>query len=185
MKPLFLILSGLFFLYLLLPGPTKVEQFSPLPNSYKSQEPGDTTQIPNVAAFFTDLSRKEVTSFYYQNFKEVFSFLGINLPIVKLNYPPQAAHDVIRPYQQSYYLEELVYPLKGSLYINGWEPFDEQGNKRYPFSHPITIGDKPYKAKVTIRYYPAPLWVRLVTWGGVVISTLLLYKLSKKIRSER
>ncbi len=65
--------------YLLLPGPSSVKDIAALPNSVKSSEPGDTIQVPNVAAYFSDMRRKEVTSFYLKE----FSYLkigGITIP---------------------------------------------------------------------------------------------------------
>lgn len=63
MKKYFLILLAifnfLFLLYLVKPAP----QIPDLPNSLKSDLPGDTIQIPNVKGYFTNMSRTEVINF--------------------------------------------------------------------------------------------------------------------------
>jgi hypothetical protein len=76
--------------YLLWPGPSKIEDFPPLPDSLRSDEPGDTIQNPDNAAFFSNLRRKNVISFY----KEQFSYLhifGIKIPPLNTNQPPEEA----------------------------------------------------------------------------------------------
>ena len=52
--------------YLLLPFPT----YPNLPYSIQSQEVGDTTQISNVKAFYTNQYRKDVMPFFYKNISQ-------------------------------------------------------------------------------------------------------------------
>ena len=40
--------------YLLVPGPSKIEDFPPLPTSTKSALEGDTIQNPNIAAYYSN-----------------------------------------------------------------------------------------------------------------------------------
>ncbi len=61
-KLLFIIFLILGTIYLILPAP---KNFPYLPNSIKSIEPGDTVQIANVSAYYTDTSRKEVVDYYF------------------------------------------------------------------------------------------------------------------------
>lgn len=184
LKICYYIFALVFLVYLIFPGPTRVEEFAQFPNSLKSDEPGDTTQIPNVAAYFTQNFRVDIIPFYKQEFSNKFSFLGLNMPFIRLNHPPLYAGEVIRPYQQSYYLEEFVHPLRESLYVNGWEPYNELGRARFKYSHPIAVQGESYKTKVTLRYYVSPIWVRLVIWLGVVSSVFLLFKVAKKALKE-
>lgn len=166
---------------MMLSGPTRVEQFSPPVDSLKSTEPGDTVQIPNTEAFFTYFYRKDIIPFYKKDFGSKFNYFGVNLPFLTLNYPPQYANEAIRPYILSWYLEEFVHPLRESLYVNGWEPYDEQGNPRLKNVHGIVIEDRSFDTKITLRYFYSPLWVRIIVWLGIVLSIALLFKLYKRI----
>ncbi len=184
MKYFFYLFSAILLIYMVLPGPKNVDQFGALPNSLKSTEPGDTTQIANVAAYFSNDFRSFVIPFYKHSFLDNFNYFGIKMPFIGLNHPPEYAALVVRPYIQSWYLEEFVHPLRESLYVNGWEPFDENGARRNKYSFGITINDIPFKSKTTIRYYTSPLWVRILVWAGITFSLVLLYKISKKAFKE-
>ena len=71
-------------IYLIFPSPAPLP---PLPNGLKSDEPGDTVQIPGIYAYYTDLSRQEIISFYQNNYtnSRLFKFPFITY---RLNYPP-------------------------------------------------------------------------------------------------
>ncbi len=132
--------------YLLLPPPSVPP---PLPESTKSNLPGDTVEIPHLYAYFTNLSREEVTSFYQEHYSRS-QFLDIPLPQFVLNHPPEYAWEVIRDTEHSSYLEEIVHPFRESFYINGYEPandpFLEPGSRRETLEYE---GNK-YKAKVLV-----------------------------------
>lgn len=178
LKIIFCIFSLLFLVYLLLPEPSSIADFSPLPNSVKSKLAGDTTQLPNVAAYFSNNYRPFVVNFYKNAYSEKTKFF---LPPLKLNYPPEFAFTAIKDQTQSTYLEEYYYPLKGSIFVNGLEPFYEDGKPKFMGSTPFSADGKNYYTKVTLRYYPASLWSKLVTWAGLNISLVLLWKLSRRI----
>lgn len=184
LKYTYIIFVLLLLVYLLLPAPTKVEDFNPLPDSLKSKEPGDTIQQPHIAAYFSDFYRRDVIPFYMDDFKDKFKFFGISLPFVRLNHPPEYASEVVRPIVQSYYLEEFVYPLRESLFVSGWEPYDETGRPRFKYSHPINIDNQPFKTKVTVRYYPSAWWVRFITWMGIVLAIPALYYLYGRVLTK-
>ena len=57
---IFVIFNLLAVLYLISPTPSLPD----LPNSAKSDLPGDTVQISNVSAYFTNMTRTEVMNFY-------------------------------------------------------------------------------------------------------------------------
>src|SRR5258708_3548859 len=128
-----LFLVGLF--YLLLPGPTKISDFPPLPGSLKSTEAGDTWQNPNNVAYFSKWWRSDVTAYYRKEYQKLncpdTGLKIINpfcyLPPIRLNRPPEEAYQYIRDQQQSTYLEEFTYPLRDSIFVNGFEPFDKNG----------------------------------------------------------
>lgn len=184
-KILFFIISFFLLIYLLLPGPNSVNQFPPLPNSVKSTEPGDSDQNPNTAAYFSDLYRQNVIPFYKEAFSKNFVYFNIKMPYLRLNHPPQYASEVIRPYQQSYYLEEFVHPLRESLYVNGWEPYDEAGKARFKYSHGIVIDQVAFKTKTTIKYYDSPIWVRVLVWMGITVFIFLLFQMFIKINLKK
>lgn len=180
-KIIFFTFSLLLLVYLLLPGPSRVEEFAALPNSLKSTEPGDTTQNPNTAGYFSNFFRIDVIPFYKVEFNKHFVYFGLQMPFIRLNHPPQYASEVIRPYQQSYWLEEFVHPLRESLYINGWEPYDEKGNLRFKYAHGIEINHATFKSKTTIKYYYSPLWVRILVWFGIIMAIYLIYRMFIKM----
>ena len=178
MKIILATLSLVFLIYLLAPGPTSINDFPSLPNSLKSTEEGDTIQVPNVAGYFSNSYRSFATNFYrgiYQS-KTIFPF-----PPLRLNYPPEFAFSAIKDQTHSTYLEEFVYPLRDSLFVNGWEPFEEVTKKpRYQGATPFEPGGKSFETKVTLRYYPSPLWARILVWLGINISLMLVWTVGKK-----
>ena len=65
-KPLVFLLIFVFFIYLVLP----VDRVPDLPDSLKSDEPGDTVEMVGVSAFYTDKKREEVIGFYKDYFSK-------------------------------------------------------------------------------------------------------------------
>lgn len=165
MKSLFkqfvLLVVGFLVVYLLIPSPSFP---SPLPNSPQSREPGDVKDLSHKRAYFTNMSRAEVMDHY----SSVFYLPGLSvIPKVRLNYPPEEAFTYIDDQTLSNYLEEFVFPLRESLYVNGYEPG--------PDDDQIAFEGTPYKAKVTVRYYRSNVFARLLVvglslgmlwWGG-------------------
>lgn len=181
LNALLVLLAIIFLLYLLVPGPRSIDDFGPLPDSSKSNLSGDTVQVPNVSAYFSDNFRDAAITVYGKSYSEQ-TFLPIK-PI-RLNYPPEFAYVAIKDQTQSTYLEELVFPMRESLFINGLEPFEKSGEPRYEGAFPFIVGDIEYLTKVTLRYYPSPVWARLVIWAGVVVSIYLLSKMTRRIISN-
>ncbi len=175
-KSLKAIYVGLFLLgtvYLALPASNN---FPPLPQGVKSTEPGDTIQIANVSAYYTDISREEVVKFY-QNYFSHSSFLAIPLPTLKLNHPPERIKEILRQTQQSTYLEEIVHPFRESLFISGFEWNND------PFTKPerrikniLLIDGKVYQFKVTLFYQESKVWQRLLVFYLTLGATYLLYQ---------
>jgi len=176
---------GLF--YILVPGPSSINDFQPIPKSFKSDEPGDTYQVKNVAAYFSDLNRAEITEYYKGQLRKNFIF-GWLIPPVSLNYPPIMAFQYVRDrLEQSTFLEEYIYPLRGSLFVNGYEPSVEREIKKNtkPISGgPMEVYGKYYKSKTTLRYYPAAWHVSLVTYVGIWVSSVLLFRIFRKAAKE-
>lgn len=183
-KKIYLLFGFLISVYLLLPSP----KLPPpdLPESIKSMEPGDTVQIPNVSAYFTDKSRQEILNFYTDYFSKSF-FLGVPLPTFRLNHPPEYAKQIIRDTTQSYYFEEVVHPFRESLFINGFEwendvftPLEARSQNA------ILVDGKVWKSKVTLRWRASNFIVRLIVFWlewGMLWTVLSLWK--KELRKAK
>lgn len=163
---------------MVLPGPTQIGNFTALPDSIKSTLEGDTIHVPNVAAYYSDNYRKFATSYYLDEYKNLS---GFSFDPIKLNYPPEHAYVAIKDQTQSTYLEEYVYPLRDSIFVNGLEPINEDGTPRYWGGDKFLAGGRDNLTKVTIRFYPSSLAVRVMVWFGIVTSVFFIYKLSRKI----
>lgn len=178
MKYLYIIFSVLLAIYMFWPGPANISDFSALPDSYKSQLEGDTIQIPNVAGYFSNNYRDFVVPFYSENYQANMHFF---LPPLRLNHPPEYSWIAIKRHTDSTYLEELVYPLRDSLFINGLEPFNPDRTPKFWGAIPFENGGRLSDTKTTLRFYPSPLWVRLLVWALISSSVVLLYRLGRKI----
>ncbi len=177
-KKIFIIFSGLFLIYMIWPGPSKVSDFKALPFSDKSKLEGDTIQIPDVSAYFSNNYREFVVPFYSTDYQQKTLLL---FPPLRLNHPPEFSWTAIKKHTDSTYLEELVYPLKSSLYVNGFEPFYSDGLPKFWGSTTFEIDGRGWFTKTTIRFYPSPLWARILVWLGIIVSIYLIARLSKKI----
>jgi hypothetical protein len=166
--------------YMIWPGPTGINDIPALPDSVKSSEPGDTTQVANVAAYFSNMRRKEVTDFYRHQFGYLKIF-GVVIPPIKLNRPPEEAYTYIRDQQASTYLEEYAYPLRDSIFVNGFEPFNEQGKPYKLGATDIQIDGVFYDTKTTLRYYGSSLIWRLILYFGIWIGMYFTFQTIKEI----
>lgn len=180
LKFFFLFLSFLLLLYLVWPfEPKSISDFSPLPQSTKSTLSGDTVEVPNVAAYFSDNYRSFVTKYYRNQFQYMTKF---PFPPIVLNHPPEYAFNYIKDQTLSTYLEEYVYPLRSRLFVNGLEPFEEDTKElRYEGAAKFEAGGKLYETKVTLRYYPSPIWARIFVWAGINLIVVLFYLLFKSL----
>lgn len=179
--PKLIFLIGL--VYILLPGPQRIEDFPPIPGSIVSQLDGDTWQNPNIVAYFSDYDRKGITEFYRQAFNsKLFS-----LPSIRVNHPPGNAKIFIRDQQESTFLEEYIYPLRGSLYVNGYEPAVENAmfKKESGFiGNHINYLDSYFVSKTTLRFYPVVWPVRLLNYLLIWFAVIMLWKLTRRALKE-
>lgn len=175
---IFIVFSILLFIYMIWPQPLKIADFKPLPNSFKSTLDGDTVQVPNVSAYFSNNYREFALRFYKDNYQG-----AVKLPFspYRLNYPPEYSFIAIKKHTDTTYLEELVYPLKGSLFVNGFEPYYENGEPKYWGSSKFAIGESVFDTKVTLRLFPSPFWARFIVFLGIIASIIMLKKLFLKI----
>ncbi|MBI2011814.1 hypothetical protein HYS91_03525 [Candidatus Daviesbacteria bacterium] len=178
LKITFAVLAYLFLVYLLLPGPESINDFPSLPNSLKSTEEGDTIQIPNIAAYFSYEYRESVIPYYLASYKKntLFPFYPF-----RLNHPPEFAYSAIKDQTRSTYLEELFYPFRDSIFINGFEPYYKDGTPKFEGATNIVVEDIFFNTKTTLRFYPSTIWARLVVWLGIITSIILLWNITKKI----
>lgn len=166
---IFVVAFNLFAIaYLVSPTPSIPD----LANSVKSQEPGDTIQIPNVSGFYTNMTRTEVMNFYKAHYTSPF--------LVNINYPPEKSKTVIRDTIQSYYFEEFNIPFKESLYVNGFEWENDVFTKpEKRIKNKLIYNGKEYKAKITIRTFPVSIPKRLFSFfftESIIIFGLATYK---------
>lgn len=164
-------------IYLISPTP----KIKDLPNSVKSNEPGDTIQIPNVSAYYTNLSRTEVMNFY----KSIYS----GLFLIRLNHPPEKSKEIIKDTIQSYYLEEFILPYKETLYINGFEWENDVFTKPAErIKNKLLFENKEYKAKITIRTFPVSIPKRLISFlfteSTIIAGIFILKSLFKKNKKK-
>lgn len=184
----FLILIWLIFMvYLLLPSP----ELPPLPDSLLSDEAGDTVEIANVSAYFTDIPRSDVIKFYQQEFSRS-GFLNLSLPVIVLNHPPEYSREVIRKTTQSTFLYELVHPFKDSLFVNGWDPKEDPQVEAQPQENEAgqhlwqSRTNRYYERKIILRHFGSGVLIRLFVFttaywliivlagkaGRIIISTI-------------
>jgi len=123
---------------------------------YQSTEPADT-ETPLRRGYYTNATRQEVIEHYQSEFKGY-----------RLNYPPEEAQTIIRDQTKSTFLEEIVHPLRESIYINGFEPTDPQ--------YAIVIKGTPWRQKVIVRYVRSNLLARLLVVALSGVAAVLLIK---------
>ena len=177
-----LFLLGL--IYMTLPIPHSIGQFSPLPDSTKSNLPGDTWQNPNIAAYFSNYNRQFVTGFYRQNLASL-DLLGKIFPPIRFNHPPEDAYQFIRDQQESTFLEEYTYPLRESLFVNGFQAMLTKDGQTFSINDYFNEGGKIYSTKTTIRYYPSALWARLVTYLGIWAGAVMLFVMTRRVLKSK
>lgn len=182
LKKTFIIFSIFLLVYMLWPGPGKISDFPALPNSDKSTLEGDTIQIPNVAAYFSDNFRQFVVPFYLSNYQNLSN---LPFPPLRLNHPPEFSWNVIKKHTDSTYLEELVYPLRDSIYVNGLEPFYEDGQPKFWGAIKFEVDGRNWFNKTALRFYPSNIPVRILVWFGINISVFLLFQLGRKILLQK
>ena len=172
---------------MLLPGPASIENFPGLPGSIKSDLPGDTIQNPNISAYYSQFTRDGITHYY----KDVFSklLLGFSLPIISINHPPEAAYQYVRDQQRSTFLEEYVFPLRESIFVNGYETRVENYMKgrfeddKY-VGHYLRFGSNYYSSKTTLRFYSSNLIPRIFVYIEIWVALYCLYYLLKRVARE-
>jgi hypothetical protein len=160
---IFVVLNAVFLTYLLIPTPI----LKPLPNSVKSTEPGDTVQLKNVSAYYTNLSRTEIMNFYKSSYT--------NPIVIRLNYPPELSKTIFRDTIQSYYLEEFSIPFKESLYVNGYEWENDVFTKpEKRIKNKLFFEGVEYRSKITLKTIPTSIPARILSFFSMEFSIILV-----------
>ncbi len=154
--------------YLISPTPIPPD----LINSVKSDEPGDTIQMKNVSAYYTNMTRAEVMDFYKEYYNGPFRII--------INHPPERSKEIIKNTMQSYYLEEYILPFKESLYVNGFEWENDVFTKpEKRIKNKLFFQGKEYKTKVTLKTFPTSVPKRIFAFlftQSAIIFGFYLYK---------
>ncbi len=188
-KKILIVVLGIIFLaglvYLVVPGPTSITDFPPLPNSTKSDYAGDTWQNPQNAGYFSQYRRADIVSFYKSALKNLLPF-GKFLPPLRLNRPPEEAYTYVRMYEQSTFLEQYTYPLRESIFVNGYDPLEQNGgvfkdlNTDYYF-----YKGWYYATKTTLHFATSKVQYRVLVYLGIWVSVVFLWKVGVKAKREQ
>lgn len=182
-KSTIIIASVVYFfgiIYLTLPSPSLPD----LDNSVRSTEEGDTIQHPDQKAFYTNVERKDVIKEMQSKF--VVKIGNFVIPSMRLNYRPEETKEFVREQTPSSYLEEIVYPFRESLFVNGFEPANS------PIYRNWAAKDVPkvihlqvnYFGKVTLRPVYSPIWARVLVWTLIFPSIYFVFlSLKRSIRN--
>lgn len=142
---IFFTVSVLLLVYVLPKSP----EFPNSPSDFvQSGEPADV-ETKLRRGYYTNLSRAEVIAHYEKEFNK-----GFDIYTPRLNYPPEDAPLLIRDQTKSTFLEEIVHPLRESIYINGFEPKTEEYAQYYKGIR--------YNQKIIVRYVPSSILVRVI-----------------------
>lgn len=164
MSNLYKVLLSIFFIILLIYVYPSSPEFPPPPADFvQSFEPADVETLYR-RGYYTNLTRAEVIAHYEKEFNK-----GFDIYTPRLNYPPEEAQILIRDQTKSTFLEELVHPLRESIYINGFEPKSEEYAQYYKGIR--------YNQKIIVRYVPSFTWIRVVI---VFVSAVFAYLLIKE-----
>ena len=175
-----LLLYALGVYYLTRPAPVVPD----LSDAVQSDEPGDTWQHPDQKAFYTNRKvRPEILGELQQKFSINDSFTRFFQ--YRLNYRPEEVGELVRDQLRSYYLEEVVHPLRESLFINVLDPEkspmiddkDRENQKMY-------FKGVFYPIKVTMRPVYSETYSRILVWTLIFPAGYLIYLSLKKAFHE-
>lgn len=170
-KILYVVIFSVLLIYVILPEP----QFpTPPADSIQSNEPADT-ETPLRRAYFTNYTRQEVMDHYKNEFSKPTIF---NIPFIgySFNYPPEESQITIRDQTRSTFLEEIVHPLRESIYINGFEPKTQKDA--------IFIENRSWRQKIIIKYSGSNTSVRVIMVFLIAVSTLVITREFTKFVKE-
>ncbi len=154
-KALFVVFGISLLVYLAWPAP-------PFPDTLwdfvSSTEPADK-ETSLRRGYYTNLTREQLMDHYYEQF-----WWG-----ERLNYPPEEAQTIIRDQTKATFLEEVVHPMRESIFIAG----NELGTDRGSFQ----VGGVSFKQKVIVKYVGSNVYLRLLLG---MLTLLLIWLLTKE-----
>jgi hypothetical protein len=154
-KIIFVLFGIALLIYLIWPAP-------PFPNTLwdfvPSTEPADK-ESPLRRGYFTNLTREQLMNHYVSQF-------GWG---ERLNYPPEEAQTLIRDQTQATFLEEIVHPMRESLFI--------AGNEKAPGKNLFKVDGQLFKQKVIIKYVGSNVYIRLIVG---LLTLVLIWILGKE-----
>ncbi len=169
-----IILGVIYFLgifYLVLPNPV----YPDLSFSSRSDEPGDTWQHLDQKAFYTQTERSDVLS----ELENAFALRQFSLvaPSFRLNYRPEETTFFVREQVDSSYLEEIVHPLRESLFVSGWEPQNSPRWQDLPYEERPRIEkyNQEFHAKITLRLSSSSVWARILIWSLIFPASYFVF----------
>jgi len=161
----FIIGSAGLLLYLVLPN----QPFPAVDNaSLRSSEPGDV-ESDLRRGYYNNSNRQETISLFRSKFNQLSIFgKKLNYFSFTLNYPSEEAQTLIRDQTRSTYLEEIVHPMRESLFVNGFEPKKD--------SDVIFVNGQSYLQKNIIKLVNSTLFFRLLLGIFALLSIFLITK---------
>ncbi len=169
---LILYVAGIYYLTRPVPSLPSLDQ------AVRSNENGDTIQHPDQSAYYTD---RDLRPDILGELQRKFNLSSLGFLSYRLNYRPEEVGELVRDQLRSYYLEEVVHPLRESLFVNVWEPTKspfvvpkDQASQRMYFQKVY------YPVKVTLRPVYSSLWARVLVWTLVLPAAYTVYFSMKK-----
>lgn len=156
-----------------------------LDESVRSDEPGDSWQHPDQKAFYTYRdSRPEILGELQRKFSLLDSWT--NRLAYRLNYRPEEVGELVRDQLRSYYLEEVVHPLRESMYINVWQPDKSPAlEEKQREAEKMYFKEVFYPVKVTLRPQFSSPFPRLLVWTFIFPLSYLVFQSLKKAFNEK
>ena len=139
-KAVFILFGIALLVYLVWPAPVFPKT---LWDFVSSTEPADK-ETPLRRGYYTNITREQLMSHYTKEF-------GWG---ERLNYPPEEAQTLIRDQTHATFLEEIVHPMRESIFIAGNELGPSQGS--------FVVDGKEFKQKVIVRYMPSNVFTRIL-----------------------
>ena len=170
-KIFFILIFFILLIYLIIPAP----EFPLPPNdSLQSNEPADL-ETPLRRSYFTNFTREEVMKHYKDQLLSS-AYLGIALPTYSFNYPPEEAQTIIRDQTNSTFLEEIVYPFRMSVFVNGYEPKTKKGLVFFE-------DNRTWRQKIIVKYVESYVGVRIfIVFSTALVTWFVLIELKKFIK---
>ena len=142
----------------------------------------------DVITYFTNNRRGFVTDFYKNEFLKLncsdlklFNLFCFIQPL-KINHSTSLAPSFLAPKQKSTYLEEYFYPLRDSIIVNGYEPYDANGKAFDKSSQPLIYKNNTFFSQVTVRVYSSSVWSRILVYLLIWACGILGGRMFNKIR---